>query len=122
MANTDTRDSNRQPKTTLSKEKLARYKLRGNDVLTAQRYVAFRNEKKVRDMSRLVNTHRTYVHGVLPARNCSPLRSMCHYFCIPMSKMDSDNPRDRRTSYGETAAAVAPVAVAVVPVVAANTP
>ena len=112
MANNDTRDENHQPKTTLSKEKLAQYKLRGNDVLTARRYVAFRSEKRVRDMSRLVNTYRTYVHGVVVAKNCSPLRSLCHYFCIPMSKMDSDNPRDRKASYGE-AAVVAPVVAAV---------
>ena len=110
----DLRDSNRQPKTTLSKEKLAKFKLRGNDVLTAQRYISFRNEKKVRDMSRLVNTYRTYVHGGTTSRNCSPVRSFCHYFCIPMSKMDSDNPRDRRASYGETNRGPEPVVVEVV--------
>lgn len=109
MANSDTRDNNLQPKTTLSKEKLAQYKLRRNDVLTARQYIAFRAEKRVRDMSRLVNTYRTYVHGVIRAKNCAPLRSLAHYFCIPMSKMDSDNPRDRKASYGE-APAVVPVA------------
>ena len=114
MANNDNRDSNRQAPNTLSKEKLAIYKIRGNDVLTGVRYKAFRNEKKVRDMSRMVNTYRTYVHGVVRGRNCGPMRSLAHYFCIPMSKMDSDNPRDRRASFGEAPAPTpAPVKVAV---------
>ncbi len=122
MANTTdttTKGSNITRPTTLSPEMLARHKLKGNSV-DAQRYKSFRNEAKVKQFSRMVSTYRLLNHGVTTNhRLASPLRSMCHFFAIPMSKMDSDNPRDRKASYGETAPAQAPVAAKVV---AVNTP
>ena len=119
MANTsEVKGNNFTPVLTLPSDMLARHKLKGGNIVGAQRYKAFRADKKVRDFSRLFHTYRTYVHGGVPSRNCAIVRSMAHYFCIPMSKMDSENPRDRRTSYGETNRGPEPAET--VPVVAAS--
>lgn len=114
MANTtDTKGSNITRPTTLSPEMLSRHKLKGN-IVDGQRYKSFRNEKKVQEFSRMISTYRVLVHGVTTEhRLASPLRSMCHYFAIPMSRMDSDNPRDRKASYGDTSRGPEPVAAPV---------
>lgn len=115
MANTsEVKGSNITTPLTLAPDMLAKHKLKGGNIVGAQRYKSFRADKRVRDFSRMFNTYRTYVHGVTASRNCAPLRSMAHYFCIPMSKMDSDNPRDRR-SYGETNRGPEPVSAPVAP-------
>ena len=77
------------PKTTLNADMLRKHKLRGNTE-NAQRYVAFRAEKQVKHFSRMFSNYRVLVHGVTTNhRLASPLRSMAHYFSIPMTKMDN---------------------------------
>ena len=84
---TNDRGNNITPALTLTQNMLLKHKLRGNTV-GAQRYVAFRNDKKVRHFSRMFSTYRLLSHGVTAPRLAAPLRSMAHYFAIPMTKTD----------------------------------
>jgi hypothetical protein len=82
------------PKTTLNADMLAKHKLRGNSV-DPQRYISFRNDKKVRDFSRMISTYRVLCHGVVTNhRLASPLRSMAHYFAIPITRGESNERRE----------------------------
>jgi hypothetical protein len=80
---------------TLPKDMLARYSLTGN-VKNSERSVSFRNDKTVRRFTRMVSIYRVLVHKSKSISLPSPLKSTVHYFAVPMSRADSDNPRDRR--------------------------
>jgi len=85
---------NRTPKTTLNADMLAKHKLRGNTE-DAQRYIAFRADKRVRDFSRAFSNYRLLVHGVTTGhRLAAPLRSMSHYFSIPLTRGESNERRE----------------------------
>jgi len=81
------------PATTMPPDLLKRHKLPGNTV-DAVRYVAFRNDKVVRNLTKLMIEYRARVHGVyVKQRLASPLRSACHYFAIPLTRGESNEAR-----------------------------
>jgi hypothetical protein len=82
------------PKGTMPADKLKRFKLLGNS-LQYDRLVC-RNAKAVAKNVREFAAYRTMVHGVIETKLPASLKYTAHYFCIPMSRSDSDNPRDRK--------------------------
>ena len=86
------RGDNFTPATTLNAEMLKRHKLKaGSTQDSAQRYVAFRNDKTVKRFARMFSTYRLLSHGVTTNhRLAAPLRSMAHYFAIPMAKAERE--------------------------------
>lgn len=78
----------------MPKDKLARFKLIGNNPFPTN-YTAFRADRTVRRFCKMISTYRQEVHGA-PSELPKPLVYVAHYFAIPMTKSDSDNPRDRR--------------------------
>lgn len=80
---------------TMPKDMLKRHKLVGNPK-EAVRYTAFRNSKRVRELTRMTKTYRLLVHGVNEPYLAAPLRNSVQYFCIQMTRADSDNPKDRK--------------------------
>ena len=95
MANTNTETSNITSFGTMPKDMLSRYALPGN-VKNGTRSISFRNDRAVRRLTRLASNYRLLVHKSQSISLPSPLKSTVHYFAIPMSRADSDNPRDRR--------------------------
>lgn len=93
--NNNVRGSNKQPVGTMSKEKIARFKLHGNFADNRPKVIS-RNTKKVAQSIRQLTTYRMYVHGVAETKLPSQLRQTAHYFLIPMSRADSDNAKDRK--------------------------
>ena len=83
---------------TMPPDMLLRHKLVGTSARAGvQRYVAARTAASyVRKMNRLVSTYRVVYHGVTERHLASCLRNGVQYFAIPMSRGDSDNPRDRK--------------------------
>lgn len=92
-SNTEKKNSNRQPSGTMPKDKLARHKLKGNISYT-ERVVS--GGKRVKKFAESIKHYRQFVHGVNEPSLASSLRQTAHYFSIPMSRADSDNPRDRK--------------------------
>ena len=90
-----TKGSSNMPKGTMPNDMLARFKLGAN---LKEPFVgnSFRNEKAVKKHSRMLKTYRLYVHKCYENRLPSCLKRSVHYFCVPMSKSDSDNARDKR--------------------------
>lgn len=89
--------NNKQPKGTMPADMLARYKLTGN-ISEPYTSKAFRNDKTVRKFSRMVSNYRTFVHGCTEGKLPSSLRQTVQYFCVPMTRSDSDNPKDKRNN------------------------
>ena len=100
------RGSNKQPIGTMSKEKLTRFKLKGNiDNPGEYKHRSISDVKKVAKSARAVHTYRMYVHGCVEPRLPSSLRRSIHYFLTPMSRGDSDNSKDRKDIVVETSVA-----------------
>ena len=92
--NTEKKNSNRQPSGTMPKDKLAQHKLKGN-IAYSERIVSGKS-KLVKKFVESIKHYRQYAHGVQTNKLASSLRMSAHYFTIPMSRSDSDNPRDKR--------------------------
>jgi hypothetical protein len=96
--NKSKKNSNNMPKGTMPKDKLTRFKLKGNiDEPGEYKHLTIADVKTVAKSARAVHTYRMYVHGCTEKRLPSSLRRTVHYFLTPMSRMDSDNSKDRRT-------------------------
>jgi hypothetical protein len=95
--NTSKRNSNNVPKGTMPKDKLVRFKLKGNiDNPGDYKHRSIADVKKVAKSARAVHTYRMYAHGCVEPRLPSSLRRTVHYFLTPMSRADSDNSKDRK--------------------------
>ena len=81
-------------KGTMPADKLKRFKLLGN-IKDYDRLVC-RNAQVVAKSIRMFSTYRQLVHGVNEIKLPASLKYTAHYFAIPMSRSDSDNPRDRK--------------------------
>ena len=91
------RNSNKMPKGTMPKDKLTRFKLTGNiDNPGDYKHRTIAEVKKVAKSVRALHTYRMYVHGCMEPKLPSSLRRTVHYFLTPMSRMDSDNSKDRK--------------------------
>jgi hypothetical protein len=91
------RGSNKQPIGTMSKEKLSRFKLKGNiDNPGEYKVRSMADVKKVASSVRMLHTYRMYVHGCVEPKLPSSLKRSVHYFLTPMSRGDSDNAKDRK--------------------------
>jgi hypothetical protein len=90
---TGVRGSAFQPKGTMSKVMLDRFKLKGN--LPVDVYHS-RNRKAVAASARALKTYRMNVHGCNERHLPACLRHTVHYFLTQLTRYDSDNPRDRR--------------------------
>ena len=88
--------------TTMPADMLRKHKL-PKDIAVTEKYRSFRNSRGVRRLTRMANTYRLLVHGVVtPHRLAAPLRSTVQYFASHSSRADSDNPRDRKGLNTET--------------------
>ena len=96
------RGSNKQPVGTMSKEKLARFKLKGNIENPGDyKHRTLADVKIVARNARAISTYRMYVHGVNETKIPSSLRRTVHYFLTPMSRADSDNAKDKKAAVFE---------------------
>lgn len=101
--NNNTRGSNNAPVGTMPKDKLTRFKLNGNISDPGDYKVrSIADVKLVARSARAVKNYRSYVHKCHEARLPSSLRRSVHYFMTPMSRMDSDNSKDRKGIVVET--------------------
>lgn len=101
--NNNTRGSNNMPIGTMPKDKLTRFKLNGNIADPGDYKVrSIADVKLVARSARAVKNYRSYVHKCYEARLPSSLRRTVHYFMTPMSRMDSDNSKDRKGIVVET--------------------
>lgn len=91
--NTEKKNNNRQSIGTMPQDMLAKHKLKDN---TVSDRVVSRNSKLVKKFVESMKHYRQYVHNVHVSRLPSCLTNSAHYFTIPMSRSDSDNPRDKR--------------------------
>ena len=95
--NNNTRGSNNMPVGTMPKDKLVRYKLSGNISDPGDyRVRSIADVKLVARSARAVKNYRSYVHKCYEAKLPSSLRRSVHYFMTPMSRLDSDNSKDRK--------------------------
>jgi hypothetical protein len=107
--NAQKRNSNNNPIGTMPKDKLVRFKLKGNIENPGDyKHRSLADVKLVARSARAIHTYRMYAHGCMEPRLPSALRRSVHYFMTPMSRGDSDNSKDRRdivvdTSSEETA-------------------
>jgi len=91
------KNSNKMPKGTMPKDKLTRFKLNGNiDEPGEYKHRTISDVKIVARNARALHTYRMYVHGCNEPRLPSSLRRTVHYFLTPMSRSDSDNPKDKK--------------------------
>ncbi len=79
---------------TLPPDHLLRHKL--TNLKEPNVYVC-RNNKAVAKSVRALKSYRQTVHGVHTDKLAGSLVLSAHYFLIPMSRSDSDNPRDRKS-------------------------
>ena len=83
------RGSNAQPIGTMPKDKLIRFKLKGNiDNPGDYKHRTMADVKLVARSARAIKTYRMYVHKCVEPRLPSSLRRSVHYFMTPMSKYD----------------------------------
>jgi hypothetical protein len=95
--NAQERNSNKNPVGTMPKDKLTRFKLKGNIENPGDyKHRTMADVKIVARSVRAMHTYRMYVHGCMEPRLPSSLRRTVHYFLTPMSKGDSDNSKDRK--------------------------
>lgn len=95
--NNTKKNSNNMPKGTMPKDKLTRFKLKGNiDEPGEYKHRTISDVKLVARSARAIHTYRMYVHGCVEPRLPSSLRRTVHYFMTPMSRADSDNSKDRK--------------------------
>ena len=101
--NNNNRGSNNMPIGTMPKDKLTRFKLSGNITDPGDYKVrSIADVKLVARSARAVKNYRSYVHKCYESRLPSSLRRSVHYFMTPMSRMDSDNSKDRKGIVVET--------------------
>jgi hypothetical protein len=101
--NKSKKNTNKMPKGTMPKDKLTRFKLKGNiDEPGEYKHRSISDIKIVARSARAIKSYRMYVHGCNEARLPSSLRGTVHYFLTPMSRMDSDNSKDRKSFVVET--------------------
>lgn len=87
--NNNTRGSNANPIGTMPKDKLTRFKLKGNiDNPGDYKHRSMADVKLVARKARALQTYRMYVHGCNEPKLPSSLRRSIHYFMTPMSKYD----------------------------------
>lgn len=101
------KNSNKQPKGTMPKDKLARFKLTGN--LESPSVVISRDTKRVAKSIRAISTYRQLAHCSSETKLPASLRMSAHYFLVPMSRSDSANSsdnRDKSTAVDNTASTV----------------
>ena len=95
--NNTKKNSNKMPKGSMPKDKLTRFKLKGNiDEPGEYKHRTISDVKLVARSARAIHTYRMYVHGCNEPRLPSSLRRSVHYFLTPMSRSDSDNSKDRK--------------------------
>jgi len=95
--NNNNRGSNNMPIGTMPKDKLIRFKLSGNISDPGDYKVrSIADVKLVARSARAVKNYRMYVHKCYENKLPSSLRRSVHYFMTPMSRMDSDNSKDRK--------------------------
>jgi hypothetical protein len=93
------RNSNKMPIGTMPKDKLTRFKLKGNiDNPGDYKVRTMADVKIVARNARALHTYRMYVHGCVEPRLPSSLRRTIHYFLTPMNRGDSDNSKDRKAA------------------------
>ncbi len=98
--NNNVRGSNNMPVGTMPKDKLTRFKLKGNiDQPGDYKVRSISDVKKIAKSARAVHNYRMYVHGCVEPRLPNSLRRTVHYFLTPMSRSDSDNVRDNKPSF-----------------------
>ena len=86
---TTTRGNNNNPIGTMPKDKLLRFKLKGNiDNPGDYKHRSMADVKLVARSARAIKTYRMYVHKCVEPRLPSSLRRSVHYFMTPMSKYD----------------------------------
>ena len=91
------KNSNKMPKGTMPKDKLTRFKLNGNiDEPGEYKHRTISDVKIVARNARALHTYRMYVHNCMEPKLPSSLKRSIHYFLTPMSRMDSDNSKDRK--------------------------
>lgn len=96
------RGSNKMPIGTMPKDKLIRFKLKGNIENPGDyKHRTLADVKLVARNARAISTYRMYVHGVNEIRLPSSLRRTVHYFLTPMSRGDSDNSKDKKAAVFE---------------------
>jgi hypothetical protein len=87
--NNNNRGSNAHPVGTMPKDKLTRFKLKGNiDNPGDYKHRSMADVKLVARSARAIKTYRMYVHKCVEPRLPSSLRRSVHYFMTPMSKYD----------------------------------
>jgi hypothetical protein len=91
----DTKGTAFTPKGTMPKDKLLRFGLVGNSPFPVD-YKAYRADRTVQRLCKIIGTYRQCVQGNNEPRLPKALVYIAHYFAIPMTKADSDNPKDRR--------------------------
>jgi hypothetical protein len=83
------RGSNAHPVGNMPKDKLTRFKLKGNiDNPGDYKHRTMADVKLVARSARAIKTYRMYVHKCVEPRLPSSLRRSVHYFMTPMSKYD----------------------------------
>jgi len=83
------RGSNAHPVGNMPKDKLTRFKLKGNiDNPGDYKHRSMADVKLVARSARAIKTYRMYVHKCVEPRLPSSLRRSVHYFMTPMSKYD----------------------------------
>ena len=92
--NSNVRGNPAMCKGTMPPDKLSRFKLKGN-IPNYERLVS-RNTRAIAKSIRSLHTYRMLAHGCMESRLPASLRYTAHYFAIPLSRENSDNPRDRR--------------------------
>lgn len=101
--NNTKKNTNKSPVGTMPKDQISRFKLHGN-FSNGRSKITSRNAKRVRDFTRMVSTYRMKVHGVSETILPSQLKQVVHYFCVPMTRSDSDNSKDRKGIIAENRA------------------
>jgi hypothetical protein len=107
---TQTRGNNNNPIGTMPKDKLLRFKLKGNIENPGDyKHRTMADVKLVARSARAIKTYRMYVHKCFEPRLPSSLRRSVHYFMTPMSKYDGggsesvkDNKNNVAPSYNES--------------------
>jgi hypothetical protein len=99
--NNSKKNTNKSPVGTMPKDQISRFKLHGNFENDRPKVIS-RNTHRVKQLSRLVSTYRMKVHGVAETKLPSQLKQVVHYFCVPMTRSDSDNSKDRKGINVET--------------------
>jgi hypothetical protein len=97
--NTTKRGNNNMPIGNMPKDKLVRFKLKGNIENPGDyKHRTIADVKTVAKSARAIHTYRMYVHGCVEPRLPSALRRSVHYFLTPMSRSDSDNSKDKKAA------------------------